>query len=77
MSQMRGSSCSGPRRQSQFRPLALPQITYGDGAPFARGYTDELRRYGITEADFIGIVDAINVAMVPNPEVQIFQKQLV
>lgn len=34
-----------------FRPLALPQITYGDGQPFLRGYSDELGRFGISEGE--------------------------
>ncbi|KAJ5633242.1 hypothetical protein N7490_009581 [Penicillium lividum] len=57
-----------------FRPIALPQIAYGDGQPFLRGYTNELGQYGIYEADFLRLVDAINVAIIPNPENQIFQK---
>ena len=57
-----------------FRPLALPQISYGDGQPFLRGYSDELRQYGISKSEFIGILDAVNVAIIPNPEVQIGQK---
>jgi hypothetical protein len=57
-----------------FRPLALPQIGYGDGEPFLRGYSSDLGRYGVSEGEFIGLVDAINVSIVPNPENQIFQK---
>lgn len=57
-----------------FRPLALPQIAYGDGQPFIRGYNDQLEWHGISQTEFIRIVDAINVAIVPNPENQIFQK---
>jgi hypothetical protein len=54
--------------------LALPQIGYGDGEPFLRGYSSDLGRYGVSEGAFIGLVDAINVAIIPNPENQIFQK---
>lgn len=61
-------------RDGDFRPIALPQITYGDGQPFLRGYASELVRYGISESDFIRLVDTINVAIIPNPENQIFQK---
>ncbi|KAJ5986051.1 hypothetical protein N7451_010416 [Penicillium sp. IBT 35674x] len=61
-------------RDANFRPIALPQISYGDGQPFLRGYADELGRYGISEGEFIRLVDAINVAIIPNPENQIFQK---
>jgi hypothetical protein len=57
-----------------FRPLALPQISYGDGQPFLRGYSRELQRYNIPFRDFIQVLDAINVAIIPNPENQIFQK---
>lgn len=57
-----------------FRPLALPQISYGDGQPFLRGYSRELQRYNIPFRDFMQILDAINVAIIPNPEHQIFQK---
>lgn len=65
---------SGSMRSSGFRPLALPQVEYGDGKPFLRGYGDELRRYGIEERDFINILDTVNKAVIPNPENQIFQK---
>ena len=64
----------GSTRDASFRPLALPQIAYGDGQPFLRGYTRELGQYGISEHEFIGLLDAINVAIIPNPENQIFQK---
>lgn len=62
------------RGSSGFRPFALPQTTYGDGSPFLRGYSHELDRYGITEQQFIRVVDAVNVAIIPNPEAQLFQK---
>ncbi|KAJ6115579.1 hypothetical protein N7523_005996 [Penicillium sp. IBT 18751x] len=61
-------------RNASFRPLALPQIAYGDEQPFLRGYAGELGQYGISEQEFIGLLDAINVAIIPNPENQIFQK---
>ncbi|KIW10817.1 hypothetical protein PV08_10116 [Exophiala spinifera] len=57
----------------QFRPLALPQIDYHDSSPFLRGYSDELQRYGISERAFLEVLDAINVARIPNPEVKLFQ----
>ncbi|KAJ5909107.1 hypothetical protein N7495_001789 [Penicillium taxi] len=57
-----------------FHPIALPQIAYGDEQPFLRGYTYDLSQYGISEQQFIGLLDAINVAIIPNPENQIFQK---
>ncbi|KAJ5710332.1 hypothetical protein N7488_004488 [Penicillium malachiteum] len=57
-----------------FRPIALPQISYGDREPFLQGYANELRQYGISERDFISLIDAINVTIIPNPENQIFQK---
>lgn len=57
-----------------FRLIALPQISFGDGQPFLRGYATELVRYGISESDFFRLIDAINVAIIPNPENQIFQK---
>ena len=55
------------------RPLVLPQIEYGKGQPFLRGYSDELARFGLHIQEFMAVVDAINVAIVPNPENQIFQ----
>lgn len=61
-------------RSFEFRPLVLPQVAYGKEQPFIRGFSDELRGYGISERDFIEVVDAINVAIVPSPEAQIFQK---
>lgn len=57
-----------------FRPLALPQISFGDGQPFLRGYSNELQQYNISFDDFMRTLDAINVAIIPNPEHQIFQK---
>lgn len=68
-----------PQRQSRvsrrgFRTMALPQIAYGDGQPFLRAYSDELRCRGISMEIFIAVLDDINVAIIPNPEVQIFQK---
>jgi hypothetical protein len=57
-----------------FRPLVLPQIAFGDGAPFLRGYSDELAPFGIREREFFEVIDAINIAIVPSPENQIFQK---
>lgn len=59
---------------SGFRPLALPQITYGEGKPFLRAYSDELSQYKISEGEFIKVVDSLNKAIIPNPENQIFQK---
>jgi hypothetical protein len=68
--QPRSSSCE----QDFFRPMVLPQIAYGEGQPFLRGYSSDLASYGIYEVDFIALVDAVNVAILPNPENQIFQK---
>lgn len=59
---------------AHFRPLALPQIANGDGQPFLRGYSEELARFGVHRNEFIELLDAINVAIIPNPEHQIFQK---
>lgn len=64
----------GYPRNGSFRPLALPQIAYGDGQPFLRGYSNELVQYGISPEEFIQVLDAINVAIIPSPENQIFQK---
>ena len=64
----------GYSRNGGFRPLALPQIAYGDGQPFVRGYSNELIQYGISPEQFIQVLDAINVAIIPSPENQIFQK---
>lgn len=60
--------------EKRFRTLALPQSAYGDGQPFIRGYSEHLQQYGISKPTFIEILDAINVAIIPNPEMQIFQK---
>ncbi|KAH8698683.1 hypothetical protein BGW36DRAFT_295041 [Talaromyces proteolyticus] len=65
---------SGYSQSPDFRPLALPQITYGDGQPFLRGYSNELRQYGVSFRDFIQALDNINIAIIPNPEAQVFQK---
>ncbi|KAJ5684074.1 uncharacterized protein N7477_000419 [Penicillium maclennaniae] len=68
------SPASDRRDRYQGQSDALPQIAYGDEQPFLRGYTRELGQYGISEQEFIGLLDAINVAIIPNPENQIFQK---
>ncbi|KAJ2976238.1 hypothetical protein NQ176_g5065 [Zarea fungicola] len=57
-----------------FRPLILPQIAYGDGQPFLRGYSAELSRYNMSLESFVQVVDRINVAILPSPENQLFQK---
>lgn len=71
-----GSTCHGQvhSRRTKSRPLALPQIDYGDGQPFLRGYSQELGQSGISFEDFMQALDAINVAIIPNPEAAIFQK---
>ncbi|KAF2164553.1 hypothetical protein M409DRAFT_24953 [Zasmidium cellare ATCC 36951] len=65
---------SRSRQNQGFRPFAVPQVAGGDGQPFLRAYSDELRQYGIEEGQFIQVVDAINKAIIPNPENMIFQK---
>lgn len=57
-----------------YGPLAVPQISYGEEQPFLRAYSSDLSRFGVSELDFIKLIDAINVAITPNPENQIFQK---
>lgn len=69
----RGQRYAGASNNS-FQPFGLPQIAHGDGQPFLRGYSGHLAQYDISETEFIRIVDAINVAIIPNPENQIFQK---
>ena len=59
---------------SRFRPFAIPQYMYGEGQPFLRAYSQELASRGISENDFIRVVDELNIAVIPNPEAQIFQK---
>ena len=63
-----------PPQQRDFPPVILPQIGYGKGQPFLRGYSQVFRRRGISRTDFIHAIDAINVAIMPNPEAAIFQK---
>ncbi|KAF5636098.1 hypothetical protein F52700_5412 [Fusarium sp. NRRL 52700] len=60
-------------RNTDFRPLIVPQIAFGAGEPFLRGYSSEISRYGISRDQFLEIVDKINVARTPNPEAQLFQ----
>ncbi|KAF5722567.1 hypothetical protein FMUND_2746 [Fusarium mundagurra] len=60
-------------QNTEFRPLILPQIAFGAGEPFLRGYSSEITRYGISRDQFLRVVDEINVARTPNPEVQLFQ----
>jgi hypothetical protein len=64
----------GFSRETSFRPLVLPQVAFGDGQPFLRGYSQELGRHRITMAEFIQALDMINIATIPSPENQIFQK---
>jgi hypothetical protein len=45
-----------------------------DGAPFPRGYSDELRHHSIFEHVVLELLDGFNVARIPNPEGQITQK---
>lgn len=61
-------------RHYEFRPLILPQMGYSKGSPFLRGYSRDLQDYGISNMEFQQIVDAINIAIEPNPEAQLFQK---
>ncbi|KAL7782026.1 hypothetical protein V8C37DRAFT_398037 [Trichoderma ceciliae] len=61
-------------RAANFRPVALPQIAYGDGQPFLRGYSQELSHRSIAIEEFIEVIDTINIAIIPSPENQIFQK---
>lgn len=61
-------------QNTEFRPLILPQIAFGAGEPFLRGYSSEISRYGITRDQFLQVVDEINLARTPNPEAQLFQK---
>ncbi|PNP83933.1 hypothetical protein FNYG_02621 [Fusarium nygamai] len=60
-------------QNSDFRPLILPQIAFGEGEPFLRGYSSEMNRYGISRDQFLRVVDEINVARTPNPEAKLFQ----
>ncbi|KAG5757786.1 hypothetical protein H9Q72_014071 [Fusarium xylarioides] len=60
-------------QNSDFRPLILPQIAFGAGEPFLQGYSSEISRYGISRNQLLRVVDEINVARTPNPEVQLFQ----
>ncbi|KAF5640904.1 hydrolase or acyltransferase (alpha beta hydrolase superfamily) [Fusarium tjaetaba] len=60
-------------KNTDFRPLILPQIAFGEGEPFLRGYSSEMDRYGISCDQFLRVVDVINVARTPNPEVKLFQ----
>ncbi|KAL9560984.1 hypothetical protein ACKAV7_014828 [Fusarium commune] len=61
-------------QNTDFRPLILPQIAFGAGEPFLRGYSSEISIYGISRDQFLRVVDEINVARTPNPEAQLFQK---
>ncbi|KAF5589726.1 hypothetical protein FPCIR_6704 [Fusarium pseudocircinatum] len=60
-------------KNTDFRPLILPQIAFGEGEPFLRGYSSEMNRYGISRDQFLRVVDEINVARTPNPEAKLFQ----
>lgn len=53
------------------RPFALPQTGAGSSAPFMRGFSDDLSRAGVSQRAFIQFVDALNLTLVPNPEMQL------
>lgn len=57
----------GPLR----RPFALPQTSAGSAAPFLRGYSRDLEQAGVAERDVIQFIDALNLTIVPNPEMQL------
>jgi hypothetical protein len=69
-----GHCLRGSSNNNFFRPLALPQLSYGNDQPFLRGYSNELQQYNISLDDFMQALDAINIAIIPNPENQIFPK---
>jgi hypothetical protein len=56
------------------RPIALPQINFGEGVPFVRGYSTDLAGFGITETQFFQFVDSVNMSIIPNAEAQIVNK---
>jgi hypothetical protein len=55
-------------------PIALPQISHGDGVPFVRGYTEQLEDLGISQTTFLTFVDTLNATIIPNPEAQVVNK---
>ena len=71
-----GSSLNLSRGLSLSRPVILPQLNFGDGVPFVRGYSDELLTLGVSERSFIEFIDALNVTEVPNPEMAIANKAM-
>jgi hypothetical protein len=65
---------SGYQDPSPIRPFALPQVDYGSGVPFLRGYSANLDAHGLSVEPFLAWVDAMNTAIVPNAEMQIVGK---
>ncbi|GAA99054.1 uncharacterized protein L969DRAFT_103108 [Mixia osmundae IAM 14324] len=65
---------SGQDFSGSSRTIALPQTSYGQGAPFLRGYSSELCEAGVPKDGYFRWLDALNVSMVPNPEAQIIGK---
>jgi hypothetical protein len=61
-------------QNSDFRPLILPQVAFGAGEHFLRGYSSEISRYGVPRDQLLRVIDEINIARTPNPEAQLFQK---
>ncbi|KAK9370291.1 hypothetical protein V1509DRAFT_651662 [Lipomyces kononenkoae] len=49
------------------RPIALPQVMSGVGAPFCRAYPLELASYGISCEKFLEFVDKLNVVSAAHP----------
>ncbi|KAI5479931.1 hypothetical protein MNV49_002221 [Pseudohyphozyma bogoriensis] len=60
----------GPLR----RPIALPQTGTSSASPFLRGFSTDLEDAGVCQREFMTFVDALNVTIIPNPEVQIAAK---
>ncbi|KAL1738208.1 hypothetical protein HDZ31DRAFT_542, partial [Schizophyllum fasciatum] len=53
-------------------PFCLPQISTGDGAPFARGYNETLHEAAdLPMEDFLAFVDGLNLAIAASPPLRI------
>lgn len=53
------------------RPFAIPQTGAATSAPFLRGFSNDLADAGVEEGAFFRFLDALNLSIVPNPEMQV------
>ncbi|KAJ9299592.1 hypothetical protein DTO217A2_8109 [Paecilomyces variotii] len=61
----------GRHVSSAMLPIAIPQMGKGRGAPFMRVNTPILQEYQISEQEFIGFIDTLNVVSAASPPLKV------